>query len=568
VNAAGTITGQNFVANGMGAGTSDWVAGMPLLLCTSSSGTQPQPCIQTNSFFLQAPPSPITSFGWTAPVMSNPLAGPLIVGPAAPATGGYPVTSALSVGYLTDTTIAPLTTQPTLATVTGTLTTGHLASFFNPSGSNYDLVDSLIPIITCGAAACINSPLSALVSATAIDTINNASYPQTWNWALSGSSSVTGFTFGESAAATGTGARTLLAIQTAATSTTTPLQVTAQGAANGVQMTSTGLLQPIGAGGITATGVPWSGLTAPMASLSFTHPVGDTTSMTWAGQSTNVTDWLWTEGADTGSPVSNAFSFIDTTGNTRTGALLNVNTVGTSTALPIQITAQGTANGVDMTSLGLLQAIGSGGINATELNGNTYPALAGFIQGGLLCATSTTVMGATSPVPAGQVAFGGTSGNCPTATANLKFSSPTLTIGVPGTTTGILALASSTATGGVSLESASASSTFTATFPATTGTVSLMKAQACGTTSSCSATTESSPMVVYGSAPLVSGSPSTVTISGISPTFASSTSYVCTVSARSTATGPLSVTNVSSSSFTITGPNTVTTVINYTCVGT
>ncbi|HTA25961.1 MAG TPA: hypothetical protein VK763_20690 [Terriglobales bacterium] len=391
-----------------------------------------------------------------------------------------------------------------------------------------------------------------------------------WLWtegADAGSPASNAFSFVDTTGNTRTGA--LLNVNTVGTSTALPLQVTAKGTANGVQMTNTGLLQPIGSGGITATGVPRSGLTAPTASLSFTHPVGDTTSMTWAAQSTNVTDWLWTEGADTGSPASNAFSFVDTTGNTRTGALLNVNTVGTSMALPIQITAQGTANGVDMTLGGLLQAIGSGGINATELNGNTYPASAGFIQGGLLCATSTSAMGASAAVPVAEVVFGGPSGNCPSVSANLKFSSPTLTIGVSGITTGILALASGTATGGVNLESATASSAFTATFPATTGTVSLMKAQACGTTSSCSATTESSPMVVYGSAPLVSGTPSTVTISGISPSFASSSSYVCTVSARSAPTGALfSVANVSSSSFTITGPNTVTTVINYIRVGT
>lgn len=90
----------------------------------------------------------------------------------------------------------------------------------------------------------------------------------------------------------------------------------------------------------------------------------------------------------------------------------------------------------------------------------------------------------------------------------------------------------------------------------------------CGTTTTCSATAVPTPQIVYGSAPLVSGTPSTATITGISPAFTSSSTYVCTVSAQSGATTALlSVTNVSGSSFTITGPSTSTTVINYICTG-
>lgn len=92
--------------------------------------------------------------------------------------------------------------------------------------------------------------------------------------------------------------------------------------------------------------------------------------------------------------------------------------------------------------------------------------------------------------------------------------------------------------------------------------------QACGTTSSCAATSQSNAQIVYGSAALVSGAPSTVTITGISPAFTSSSSYICTVAAQSGATAALlSVANVSGSSFTITGPATSTTVINYHCIG-
>jgi hypothetical protein len=106
----------------------------------------------------------------------------------------------------------------------------------------------------------------------------------------------------------------------------------------------------------------------------------------------------------------------------------------------------------------------------------------------------------------------------------------------------------------------------------TSGTLAVAGAspsvQFCGTTSSCSATSQTNAQVVYGSVPLVSGTPSTATVTGISPAFTSSTSYKCQVTAQSSAsTALLSVANVSGSSFTITGPATATTVINYACTG-
>ena len=107
------------------------------------------------------------------------------------------------------------------------------------------------------------------------------------------------------------------------------------------------------------------------------------------------------------------------------------------------------------------------------------------------------------------------------------------------------------------------------TFPDANITVSGATGQDCGTTSTCAATNISATLkIVKGSAPLVSGTPSTVTISGISPAFTSSSSYVCTVTDATTATNNLlKVANVSGSSFTITGPNTLTDVINYVCAG-
>lgn len=136
----------------------------------------------------------------------------------------------------------------------------------------------------------------------------------------------------------------------------------------------------------------WSGLSAPNSALALTMPAGDTTAFTWAPQaSPSTTDFKWIAGADTGTSTTPDFSFIDTTGNTRTGPLVNINTVGSSTALPLVVTAQGTTNGVEVDATGSLSALGSADIKATKLNGNTYPASAGFAANGILYASSSTV---------------------------------------------------------------------------------------------------------------------------------------------------------------------------------
>jgi|SRR5580698_11033895 hypothetical protein len=122
--ASGTVTGQNFLSNGTGAGTSDWVAGSALPLCTQGVPlSQPQPCIQANSFFLQAPPSPITAFGWTAPSGASTVSAPLIVGQSTNSSG-VP-TSTLSYGF-TDT--AGTITAGALATYTASGTVGNCTS--------------------------------------------------------------------------------------------------------------------------------------------------------------------------------------------------------------------------------------------------------------------------------------------------------------------------------------------------------------------------------------------------------------------------------------------------------
>lgn len=92
--------------------------------------------------------------------------------------------------------------------------------------------------------------------------------------------------------------------------------------------------------------------------------------------------------------------------------------------------------------------------------------------------------------------------------------------------------------------------------------------QACGTTSTCAHTAVTSPKFAFGSAPLVSASPSAVTITGISPAFTSATSYKCTLTNETSAAHTaLTIAYVDGTSFTITGPNTLTDTIGYVCVG-
>lgn len=75
----------------------------------------------------------------------------------------------------------------------------------------------------------------------------------------------------------------------------------------------------------------------------------------------------WTIQGNTST--NNLFNILDTTGNTGTGSLFEVHTVGTSAAKPVTFTAKGTANGVQMDNTGSLAAIGTGAIAASTVTG-------------------------------------------------------------------------------------------------------------------------------------------------------------------------------------------------------
>ena len=94
----------------------------------------------------------------------------------------------------------------------------------------------------------------------------------------------------------------------------------------------------------------WSGLTDPAANLSLSMATY-TSTFTWGNMAT----------------TANSFSLTDGSASTSTGSLFRTFTGSGSTMKPFTATAQGTSNGVQMSSAGTLAAIGTGSIDATDL---------------------------------------------------------------------------------------------------------------------------------------------------------------------------------------------------------
>jgi hypothetical protein len=80
-----------------------------------------------------------------------------------------------------------------------------------------------------------------------------------------------------------------------------------------------------------------------------------------------------------GTATTNPWILQDTTGNTGTNPLFQVNTVGTSTAAVAAFYAKGTSNGVSISNAGVLAPAGTGVINANQVNGATLPASAALV---------------------------------------------------------------------------------------------------------------------------------------------------------------------------------------------
>lgn len=113
--------------------------------------------------------------------------------------------------------------------------------------------------------------------------------------------------------------------------------------AGGIQIAASGTL-----------GVAWHNLTDPVAANLSLAMGANTTTFTW--------------GSATGGGVD-TFTIRDSVSNTGTGHLFMVNTAASSAAKVVAFLAQGTSNGVEMGSTGILAPVGTGGITANALSG-------------------------------------------------------------------------------------------------------------------------------------------------------------------------------------------------------
>jgi hypothetical protein len=126
----------------------------------------------------------------------------------------------------------------------------------------------------------------------------------------------------------------------------------------------------------SVSSLAWSGLTDPTGNLALSM-AARTTTFTWGNATGASTDM---------------FTLTDTSSNSGTGYVVNLHTASSSAAKPVKITAGGTANGVDMTTAGLLEPIGTGGIKATTV---TTGALSAALTWNELCTASPCTLAGT-----------------------------------------------------------------------------------------------------------------------------------------------------------------------------
>jgi hypothetical protein len=106
---------------------------------------------------------------------------------------------------------------------------------------------------TLPATNVANIPLNQVISPVgSVATFANMNLPLVFNWAQT-TPSQSAITFGEATAPTSSG-NIEVNIQTAATSTTLPIQITASGVTNGWNMSASGLWEPLSTGGALALG--------------------------------------------------------------------------------------------------------------------------------------------------------------------------------------------------------------------------------------------------------------------------------------------------------------------------
>ena len=323
---------------------------------------------------------------------------------------------------------------------------------------------------SCGTTTSASAPLlSTLGAAGAANSINNADYAQTWNWALT-TASKSAFTFTENTAATGgSGAQYLLDVKTIAASTAEPFRVRTRAGADNLIVTRTGDVTLTGTSGTVGSGTTGSAITLTSGQGAATSAGGAISITTGAGGATSGASGALTiaTGTET-SGTTGAISILsgagasDNTGSVTigsgagsgatTGAVTlssGNSTAGDSGNLTIQVgTATSAGNGGDL--LIRTQASGGAGGTLTLSTGNTGNTGGGIVitAGGITSTTTGQTVAITSGAGSGVA-----SGNGGALTVTGGAGSTTTTGGTGGTVTiksgaGGLALAGGAATYG------------------------------------------------------------------------------------------------------------------------
>lgn len=236
-----------------------------------------------------------------------------------------------------------------ITTVTGIITPNDCAKF----SAGTVITDSGAP---CGGGS-TPARLDQITAGTGSNTINSTVFPQTWNWALTGST--VGFKFGENTAATGA-SNIVLQATTLNTSTALPFQADNNG--NGWQLGSTGLWKLVGTGTLaipgTAHGIVVSegpstaNVTIPCTTGQI--PIGVTGAdpvcgdpVTSGNQAAATTQTITATGAKTGVAVSGIGTVLVTVSGTYAGVAFNFEATpdGTfSPAFPVNATQMDAAS--------------------------------------------------------------------------------------------------------------------------------------------------------------------------------------------------------------------------------
>jgi hypothetical protein len=140
-----------------------------------------------------------------------------------------------------------------------------------------------------------------------------------------------------------------------------------------------------------ASGVPaWSASAGGVALSAVTAATGSNT----LANGNNPQVWNWAQT----SASQSAFTFGETTAATGSGDIeLNVKTLNTSTAIPFQVTAQGTTVGWNISTAGLLEPLSTGALaTGGTAHGFTLSEGATTAIASLVCASNTVPLGAGS----------------------------------------------------------------------------------------------------------------------------------------------------------------------------